>query len=74
MTTLKTLVSPENPTIGSTKIKLVRDAIGGIRMATENNEVLKNVFVKGYERVKGSITRVNLEVIYIAPDEEGKNW
>ena len=43
-------------------------------MATENNEVLQNVFVKEYKRVEGSVTRVSLEVIYIAPEETGSNW
>lgn len=74
MKTLSKKILSDNPVNSITKVKLVRDAIGGIRMTTENDQVLQNVFVKGYERIEGSVTRVNLEVIYIAPDEKGQNW
>ena len=58
----------------STMVKLERDSIGGIRLVTEDNQILENVFVKEYKRLEGSVTRVFLEVVYIAPGQEGKNW
>lgn len=58
----------------STKVKLVRDAVGGIRLTTEHGEVLQNVFVKDYEHVEGSVTKINLEVIFISPYLKGSNW
>jgi len=58
----------------STKVKLVRDAIGGIRLTTEQGEILQNVFVKDYEHVAGSVTKINLEVIFISPYLKGSNW
>jgi len=57
-----------------TKVKLVRDAIGGIRLTTEHGEILQNVFVKDYEHVEGSVTKLNLEVIFISPYLKGSNW
>ena len=57
-----------------TRVKLVRDPAGGLRLSTESGQILENVFVKQYERVHGSVTRVNIEVIYISPNEHGKNW
>lgn len=58
----------------STRVKLVRDAIGGVQLATEQGEILQNVFVKQYERIEGSVTRLNLEVIFLASDARFKNW
>jgi hypothetical protein len=58
----------------TTKVKLVRDAIGGIQLTTENNELLQNVFVKQCERIEGSVTRLNLEVIFVSQDDKIKNW
>lgn len=60
--------------VTSTRLKLIRDAIGGVRLATENGELLENVFVKGYERVVGSITRLELEVIYVTNNDSEYNW
>lgn len=74
MTTLKETISPELSTRNTTKVKLVRDAIGGVQLTTENNELLKNVFVKQCERIDGSVTRLNLEVIFLSQDEKIKNW
>lgn len=74
MATLKTKGSPRESARNTTKVKLVRDAIGGIQLTTENDEVLQNVFVKEYERIEGSVTRLNLEVIYLAAEDKVKNW
>lgn len=60
--------------VASTRLKLIRDAIGGIRLATDGNELLENVFVKGYERIAGSVTRLQLEVIFITPVDKESNW
>jgi len=72
--TLKNKFFPEESVKPSTKVKLVRDAIGGIQLSTENNELLQNVFVKQYERITGSVTRLNLEVIFLTSEEKVKNW
>ncbi len=56
------------------KVKLVRDAIGGVRMVTENGEILQNVFVKEYHRVEGSVMRLNVDLIFLAQDDSIKNW
>ena len=74
MATLKNKFFPEESVKPSTKVKLVRDAIGGIQLSTENNELLQNVFVKQYERITGSVTRLNLEVIFLTSEEKVKNW
>ena len=58
----------------SVKVKLVRDAVGGVQLVTENNEILQNVFVKEYQRIEGSVTRINMEVIFLAQDDKVKNW
>lgn len=74
MTTLKNKFFPEESVKPGTKVKLIRDAIGGIQLSTENNELLQNVFVKQYERITGSVTRLNLEVIFLTSEEKVKNW
>lgn len=74
MTTLQKYVSPRQTRRNTTKVRLVRDAIGGIQLTTENGELLQNVFVKQFERIEGSITRLNLEVIFLSPDDKVKNW
>ncbi len=74
METLKTEPYSKDLARGRTKVKLVRDAIGGIQLTTENNEILQNVFVKQYERVADSVTRLTLEVIFLSSEEKVKNW
>lgn len=74
MATIKEKLFPEKPVRNSTKVKLVRDAVGGIQLTTENNEILQNVFVKEYQRIEGSVTRINMEVIFLAQDDKVKNW
>jgi len=68
------MLAPAGAPVTRTRVKLVRDAIGGIRMTTADGAVLENVFVKEYTRVAGSISRVSLEIIYIPPDDAGQNW
>ena len=58
----------------TTKVKLVRDAIGGIQLMTENGELLQNVFVKQCERMEGSVACLNLEVIFLFNEKKVKNW
>ena len=58
----------------TTRVKLVKDAVGGVQLTTENDELLQNVFVKECERIEGSLTRLSLEVIFISKDEKIKNW
>jgi len=72
--TIKEKFFPAKPVRNSTKVKLVRDAVGGIQLTTENNEILQNVFVKEYQRIEGSVTRINMEVIFLAQDDKVKNW
>lgn len=74
MATIKEKFFPAKPVRNSTKVKLVRDAVGGIQLTTENNEILQNVFVKEYQRIEGSVTRINMEVIFLAQDDKVKNW
>lgn len=50
------------------------DVIGGVRLMTKDGQILNNVFVKSYERVKGSVMRVSVELVYLAPKEQAKNW
>jgi len=56
------------------KVKLVRDAIGGLQLETVNGELLDNVFVKQVERIEGSVNRLNLEMIFLTKDCKVKNW
>ena len=74
MATLESKFSSPRITKGSTKVKLVRDAIGGMQLTTENGEILQNVFVKQFERIEGSVTRLNLEVIFLTSEDKFKNW
>lgn len=74
MATLKTKFNPAKVVKSTTRVKLVRDAVGGVQLATENGEILQNVFVKQYERITDSVTRLNLEVIFLATDDKVKNW
>lgn len=74
MATIEQKFSPLQTVINSTKVKLVRDAIGGVQLTTENNEILQNVFVKEYQRIEGSVTRLQLEVIFLAQEDKVKNW
>lgn len=74
MATIKQKFSSNKEGKSSTKVKLVRDAIGGVQLTTENNEILQNVFVKEYQRVTGSVTRLNLEVIFLTSEDTVKNW
>lgn len=74
MATIKEKLFPKKLVRNSTKVKLVRDAVGGVQLTTENDEILQNVFVKEYQRIEGSVTRINMEVIFLAPDDKVKNW
>lgn len=74
MATIEQKLSPNKTAMSSTKVKLVRDAIGGVQLTTENNELLQNVFVKEYQRIEGSVTRLKLEVIFLAQEDKVKNW
>ena len=74
LATLEQTLTREQASRATTRVKLVRDAIGGVQLTTENNELLQNVFVKQCERIEGSVTRLNLEVIFLAQDEKIKNW
>lgn len=56
------------------KIKLVKDDIGGVQLATERGELLSNVFVKQYTRVEDSVMKLDLEVVFLVKDEEMRNW
>jgi len=58
----------------SIKVKLVKDAIGGVQMVTENNEILSNVLVKEYQRIKGSVNKLAVEMIFLTTKDKGKNW
>ena len=74
MATLEQYISPPKPSRNTTKVKLVRDAIGGFQLTTESGELLQNVFVKQFERIEGSVTRLNLEVIFLSQEDKVKNW
>ena len=74
MSTLEKTLFPDHSARTTTKVKLVRDAIGGVQLTTENNELLQNVFVKQCERIEGSVTRLNLEVIFLSQEDKIKNW
>lgn len=56
------------------KVKLVRDAIGGVQLATINDELLENIYVKQMEHIEGSVTRLSLEVIFLTTNDKIKNW
>lgn len=74
MSTLEKYITPRANARATTKVKLVRDAIGGFQLTTENGELLQNVFVKQFERIEGSVTRLNLEVIFLTQEDKVKNW
>lgn len=74
MNKLQKLLSPHPPKRETTKVRLVKDSIGGFQLATENGELLQNVFVKEFNRLEGSVTRLNLEVIFLTQEEKVKNW
>lgn len=74
MSTLENDLFPQRITRSTTRVKLVRDAIGGVQLTTENGEILQNVFVKQYERIEGSVSRLNLEVIFLTNEDKMKNW
>lgn len=74
MATIENKLFADKSTRTSTRVRLVRDSLGGIQLTTENNEILQNVFVKEYERIEGSVTRLNMEVIFLAQDDTIKNW
>lgn len=74
MATLEKHVFPDKKDLATTKVQLVRDAIGGLQLTTENGEILKNVFVKQFERIEGSVNRLSMEVIFLTPEDKFKNW
>lgn len=74
MATLEKDVFSNKYSPSPTKVKLVRDAIGGFQLTTEKGELLKNVFVKQFERVDGSVNRITMEVIFLSQEEKVKNW
>ncbi len=74
MATLEKDVFPDKKDPAGTRVKLVKDAIGGVQLTTENGEILKNVFVKQFERIEGSVNRLNVEVIFLAQEDKIKNW
>lgn len=56
------------------KVKLVRDAIGGVQMETVNGKLLENVFVKQAELIDGAVNRLNMEMVFLMSDEKMRNW
>ena len=74
MATLEKYISPRKTSRTTTKVKLVRDAIGSFQLATESGELLQNVFVKQFERIEGSVTRLSLEVIFLTQEDKVRNW
>ncbi len=74
MATLESKFASPLSNKSTTKVKLVKDAIGGMQLATEKGEILQNVFVKQFERIEGSVTRLNLEVIFLTTEDKFKNW
>lgn len=55
------------------KVKLVKDATGGLKFVTDKGETIDNLFVKDWKRINGKVNRVILETIYLTK-KDGKNW
>ena len=56
------------------KVKLETDIHGDLKLLTENDEPLSNIYVLSKKRVKDRVNRLRLEVVYIEQTPQKINF